>query len=297
MRAHGAPGTERGCSVIETTQAPSRVSSEQDVPSSNSFDKVSLYVRVGHSLRNRIQQGEWAPNEQLPTIPALAKEYGVATITVRLALQLLTSEALVESMRGRGTFVRGDVRPASQSPGLRVAINDRLDLPDNCSIRVLNRTFSNELPAHFIPAGASQYSEYAIIEKLHLMEAEPFSYVKVMVARHIYERFPPGADEKVKILKLILDQGRLKLQRSLVQIVVSYADDEMAGLLKCAPLSALVRIRTSRVDTKGKVVMCHDSYYRGDKFIYEVEEEGVELGSSTSLVLPASIPMPLSAEN
>lgn len=246
-------------------------------------------MRVGHSLRNRIQQGEWQPTEQLPVIGDLAKEYGVAPVTIRLALQQLSAEKLIESSRGRGTFVCANVQSAAQSPGLRVAINDRLELPDNCSIQVLNRTFSTTLPAHFVPTGAGQYPEYAIIDKVHSIDGQPFSYVKVMVARQIYEKFPPGGDQKAKILKLILDQGRLKLRRSHLQIVLSYADDAMAKLLQCSPLSALVRIRTSRVDTKGKVVLCHDSYYRGDKFIYEVEEEGIELGRSTGLVLPATI--------
>lgn len=275
--------------MTETAQHDLQALSARAAPSSASFDKVALYVRVGHSLRNRIQQGEWGPEEQLPSIGDLGKEYGVAAVTIRLALQQLAAENLIESTRGRGTFVRADVRSAVQSPGLRIAINDRLELPDNCSIRVLNRSFGNDLPARFVPAGAGQYPQYAFIEKIHLMEGEPFSYVKVMVARHIYEKFPPDADEKVKILRLILDQGRLKLRRSYVQSVLSYADDAMASLLECAPLSALVRIRTIRVDTKNKVVLCHDSYYRGDKFIYEVEEDGVELGRSTSLVLPNSI--------
>jgi GntR family transcriptional regulator len=255
---------------------------------SASFDKVALYLRVANSLRNRIGQGDWAPEQQLPTIDELAKEYGVALITVRLALQLLGTEGLIESTRGRGTFVKADVRPANEAFGLHSAINDHLAMPENGSIHVLNRSFTRELPAHFVPPGAQKYPEYAVIEKLHKFDGEPFSYLRIMVARQIFEKFPPGADEKVKVLRLILDQGRMKLQRSYLQIVVSYADERLASLLECAPLSALVRIRTSRVDTKGKVVLCHDAYYRGDKFVYEVEEEGVELSKSSDLVLPSS---------
>lgn len=257
-------------------------------PSSASFDKVALYVRVGHSLRNRIQQGEWKPEDQLPTIPELVKEYGVAAVTVRLALQQLIAERLIESTRGRGTFVRADLRSTAQSPSLHMAINDRLELPANGSIQILQRTFSSSLPAHFVPSGTAQYPEYAILEKVQSIDGEPYTYVKVMVARKIYDKIEPGADEKSKLLKLILDQGRMKLRRSYVQIVLSYADDALANLLQCAPLSALVRIRTSRVDTRGKVVLCHESYYRGDKFVYEVEEDGIELGRSTSLVLPST---------
>jgi DNA-binding GntR family transcriptional regulator len=255
----------------------------------NGLDKVALYIRTGHSLRNRIGQGEWAAGTQLPTISDLAKEYRVALVTIRQALQLLSAEGLISSTRGRGTFVCAGVKPVAQNPGLRAAINDRLAMPGNCSIKVLGRTFSSELPTHFVPAGTDQYPEYAIIEKLHLHDGEPFSYIKVMVARPIYQKFPKGADGRDKILKLILDQGRLKLRRSHLEIVLAYADDLMATLLHCAPLAPLVRIRTSRVDTQRKVVLCHDSYYRGDKFVYEVQEEGVELGRSSGVVLPSTL--------
>ncbi len=271
---------------------PSNVPRRDVLPQSDSsgFNNVALYIRVGHSLRNRISQGEWPPLSQLPTINDLAKEYGVALVTVRQALNLLASDGLVTSTRGRGTFVTANVKSVAHNPMLRAAINDRLAMPEDCSIKVLSRTKGTQLPAHFVPEGATQYPEYVFIEKVHLQNGEPFSYMTLMVAKQLYDRFPPGADEQAKILKLIMDQGPLKLLRSRLEIVLTYADDKIAGVLKCAPLSALVRIRTSRVDMAGKVVVCHDSLYRGDRFIYEVEEEGVELGQSSGLAVPATLP-------
>ena len=255
--------------------------------SSSGLDKVALYIRVGHSLRNRISQGEWEPRAQLPTIEALAREYGVALVTVRQALRLLSAEGLISSTRGRGTFVCADTEPAAHSAGLRAAINDRLDLPTNCSIRILKRTNTSHLPPHFVPPNAGQYPKYVAIEKLHLLEDEPFAYMTVLVAEELYKTFPKGAERRSKILRLILDGGRLSLQRSHIEMVVTYADDDMARQLRCSPLSALVRIRTSRVDASRRVVLCHDAYYRGDRFIYSTVEEGVELGRSSGVVLPA----------
>jgi GntR family transcriptional regulator len=262
-------------------------------PPASSLDKVALYIRVAHSLRSRINQGEWQAEEQLPTIGELAKEYAVALVTIRLALQMLASEGLVASTRGRGTFVCAGVKPTDQSPGLRDAIDDRLDFPANGAIRVIERGFREHLPAYFVPSGAREYPEYAVIDKLHTIDGQPFAHIKVMVSRHIYEKFPKGADESSKVLRLVLDQGRLKLQRSYIQMVVTYADDALAGLLNCMPLSAMVRIRTIRVDTKGKVVMCHEGFYRADKFIYEKEEEGIELARSSDIVLPATVRSPV----
>lgn len=263
-------------------------------PPASSLGQVALYIRVAHSLRSRINQGEWQAGEQLPTIGDLAREYAVALVTIRLALQMLAAEGLVASTRGRGTFVCAGVMPTDQSPGLRDAIDDRLDFPANGAIRVLERSFREHLPAYFVPAGAREYPEYAVIDKVHTIDGEPYAHIKVMVARHIYARFPDGADETSKVLRLVLDQGRLKLRRSHIQMVVTYADDALAERLNCVPLSAMVRIRTIRVDTRGKVVMCHEGFYRADRFIYEKEEEGIELARSSDIVLPATVRSPAS---
>ena len=69
-------------------------------------------------------------------------------------------------------------------------------------------------------------------------------------------------------------------------MVLAYSDDRLAKLLDCPPLTALVRIRTIRFDTDGYVVMGTDAYYRGDKFLYDVVEEDVELAGTNPVVIP-----------
>ena len=60
---------------------------------------------------------------------------------------------------------------------------------------------------------------------------------------------------KSEITKLVIDAGPLKLSSSSIQIILQYADERLAKLLDCSPLSALVRIRSIRCDTKGFVVL------------------------------------------
>lgn len=247
---------------------------------------VALYIRVAHSLRTRINDGEWQPKSQLPTIPRLAEEYGVALITIRQAFGILAAEGLIVARQGKGTFVREGVKPAAENASLHAAINDRIGLPAGCSINVLSRCRVTELPPRFTVPGARRYPEYVVVEKVHSFEGEPFCYMKVMVAAKIYNRFPARADERTKMLKLILDQGRMRLAKSRIEISLAYASESLATTLSCLPLSPLVRIRTSRIDATGKVVLCHEAYYRGDKFHYEVEEEGIELSKSTSVIIP-----------
>lgn len=60
---------------------------------------------IFESLKERIIAGEWQPGEQIPSESQLCQSTGASRITVRSAIQRLSSLGLVESRRGRGTFV------------------------------------------------------------------------------------------------------------------------------------------------------------------------------------------------
>ena len=56
-------------------------------------------------LKERIIAGEWKPGEKIPSENQLCQATGASRITVRSAIQRLSSLGLVESKRGRGTFI------------------------------------------------------------------------------------------------------------------------------------------------------------------------------------------------
>ncbi|MFG2380545.1 GntR family transcriptional regulator [Streptomyces avermitilis] len=64
------------------------------------------YLRIAAELRKRISSGEFGIGDQIPTLPALAEEYGVSETTVRNALALLRNEGLIETRARAGTRVR-----------------------------------------------------------------------------------------------------------------------------------------------------------------------------------------------
>lgn len=64
------------------------------------------YQQIADDIRQRILDGVYQPEEQLPTESDLMAEYGVSRIVVRNAVQALVSEGLVTKQHGKGTFVR-----------------------------------------------------------------------------------------------------------------------------------------------------------------------------------------------
>jgi DNA-binding GntR family transcriptional regulator len=67
---------------------------------------MARYAEIADALRTRIQSGEFAVGDQLPTITELQRTYDVPSLgTIRAAQQLLVDEGMVETRHGVGAFV------------------------------------------------------------------------------------------------------------------------------------------------------------------------------------------------
>ena len=68
--------------------------------------KRSLVERLGAEVRGQITAGRLTQGQQLPTEARMAAEFGVSRPLLREALAELRAEGFVETVNGRGTFVR-----------------------------------------------------------------------------------------------------------------------------------------------------------------------------------------------
>jgi len=72
----------------------------------NAVRTVPQYRSMATDLRTMIETGELRPGDAVPSESALAERYGVARGTARHALAELEGAGLVESIHGKGRFVR-----------------------------------------------------------------------------------------------------------------------------------------------------------------------------------------------
>lgn len=70
----------------------------------------AAYRQIADRLRERIVGGDLLPGVQLPTMSAIAEEYGVSHQTALRAVNILRGEKLVTAVGRRGVFVREDAR-------------------------------------------------------------------------------------------------------------------------------------------------------------------------------------------
>lgn len=67
--------------------------------------RVNMNEQVFEQMKQQIFNGEWRSGERLPSENELAELFGVSRITIRTALQKLSTLGLIETRRGEGSFV------------------------------------------------------------------------------------------------------------------------------------------------------------------------------------------------
>ena len=86
-------------------------------------DELPLYRQIVRQLTDAIAGSRLKPGDRLPSHRDLAAQLVIAPLTVKKAYDELEQEGLIETQRGRGTFVRTSL-PASHAGEARARLRD-----------------------------------------------------------------------------------------------------------------------------------------------------------------------------
>lgn len=68
--------------------------------------KTSLPDEIVEAIKGTIKNGEWKTGQKLPSENELSEMFGVNRLTVRMALQKLNAQGIVETRVGEGSYVK-----------------------------------------------------------------------------------------------------------------------------------------------------------------------------------------------
>ena len=77
-----------------------------DILISNSSG-VPLYEQIEEQIKSQIMTGELREGDALPSMRILAKELKISIITTKRAYEDLERDGFIESVTGKGSFVKG----------------------------------------------------------------------------------------------------------------------------------------------------------------------------------------------
>ena len=211
--------------------------------------------------RRQIANGAYDPGQKLPSIEALAKEFGVSVITVRQTIEILENEGLMTRLQGRGTFISEDTEMLR---GLTISTDwaSLLSHLEDKTPTLLDR--QSPAPAPEVPKGQGETEgAYLYLRRTHWSGALPYAWIDIHLAQDIYDLNPEAFDRQMIISTLRSLEG-IRIGRLHQRISFTTADTETAEILDVPVNSAIGHVLRVICDEAGRVIYVGNTRYRGD---------------------------------
>jgi len=227
-----------------------------------SRSSVSRYVQLATLFRRRIEIGEWAISEQIPTVDELAAECGVARATVRQALGALEADGLIERFRAKGTFVRAQSQSRSWC-AVGTDMGGLLRAREGAVVELLFEERGVRLSGNFPPIG-SEAAGYRHIRRRHMLNGEPFLIGDTYIEERACAQIHRASFKTKTAMRLITDVPGLQISDARQTLTIGTADIVMAELLDVALNAPIAKVDLCVVDANGVIVLAGYGIYRGD---------------------------------
>ena len=231
---------------------------------------VPRYHQLKEILRERIELGEFKPDDQFPPEEQLCQEYGVSRGTVGRAIKILVDEGWLRRKQGRGTFV---TRPSLSPVFFRLA-NFTEDMRQR-GLEPSTRLLSLEVvPADEEIATRLQMlvgAKVIKISRLRLASGRPMAYETRYLAYDLCPQLMEEDLEHQSIHSLLIDKYKIPLIRACHTIEARVLSEEEAKLLEVERGSAGFFINRLTYTTHDRPGAWYQALYRGDEYRFTAE--------------------------
>jgi GntR family transcriptional regulator len=233
------------------------------------------YHQIYLVLREQLHEGRFA--EGLPGELALMRQFGVARVTVRRALQQLAGEGLIARERGRGTRpvpaatpTRDAAEARSKTTRLHGLLENIVSMTQNTTVRVLEvgSVAASAEVAQALGLAAGDAVQKAV--RVRSTREGPLSHITTWVPDELARHFGRRELAKKPIL-VLLEEAGVRVGGASQTISARLADAQVATHLGVAVGSALLAVRRLIQDEQGRPVQWLHGLYRPDRYEYQMQ--------------------------
>ena len=221
-------------------------------------------------LRERLEAGEYAAHDQLPSESDLGELFGVSRITVRRALGTLENEGLIYRRQGLGSFAA----PPKLPQGL-VRLTDFAQDMERAGLAATSRVlFHGQAAAPPAVAAALGLAEGAFVvrlDRLRLGNGDPIALDRTWLPP-FYAQFLEGRDLAKETIYRILERDYdipIVRARYRIEAVVAGADE--AAALRVPEGGALLALERISYTASDRPIYYQRRYYRADRVAFDLE--------------------------
>lgn len=230
---------------------------------------VARYLQLAALFRRRIETSEWPVDSRIPTVEELAKECGVANMTIRQALNLLEQEGLIERFRAKGTFVRKSNRRDLWCE-VQTDWNGLLMSRDNAQLELLGSETGTR-PTDYPDGIGTLAPSYLHLRRRHSRDGETFLLADVFIDERVSTKIDTADFTSKTSMRLIADVPGLKIVDARQILTIGSADPEVSELLGVSLGDPVAYVQRIAVAEDGTVALIANGIYRGDMVRVEIK--------------------------
>ncbi|OUM86063.1 MAG: hypothetical protein BAA01_01565 [Bacillus thermozeamaize] len=238
---------------------------------------IPLYQQLKQIISEKILNGEYQPNEKLPSERELCEQFNVSRITVRQALDEAIKEGLLYRIQGRGTFVAAAQGRFEQPLESIHRFEDLLK-----SKGETGRTEIVEISSVWSDLQLASILQTQIGSPLVSLKLKGYSLDKPVVYYHsifpeaignqLVEAAKTYAEEKrafssLDLYNAIEEQKPSQVKQTFEAI---QADKEIAGILEVSLQEALMKVTSIFSDQNGTPLEFRKAFYLGEKYVFHL---------------------------
>ena len=227
--------------------------------------KESKYVTIYKEWKEKIESGQIAEGERLPTESSLMESYQVSRDTVRKSLNLLEQNGYIQRGRGRASLVMPKQRytfPLSEIASFQEV--NKLSYA-HAETEVVNLDILQD--SHKIKKIFQQSVNGEVYELIRVrrMKDEAVILDKDYFVRDVVPRLPLN-ECKVSVYRYLEEELGLQISYAVKEITVQKANAEDYELLDMGDYNMVVVVKSHTYLENNTLFQCTESHHRPDKF-------------------------------
>ena len=229
-----------------------------------------LYMQIADIVRDRILQGAYRPNQQMPSESELMRAFDVSRITARQALGTLQNEGLVFRIHGKGTYVS---RPrAFQDLGSLQGFGTSMrQMGYDTHSKVLS--LRSVAPPKHVRERMACGERVVELRRLRFLNRAPISLDVSYLPSEIGGRVAKADLANRDVFSVLENDCQIMLGHADLRMCSLLATEELCKVLGVEEGAPILFIERVIHTSAGEPLEYEELYYRGDAFQFRVRVE------------------------
>lgn len=229
--------------------------------------KPPIADQVRQWLRQRLQEGAYAPENRLPSEEQLSRELQVSRATVRTALASLAAEGLLIRRQGDGTYVNtGRIQVQTRIDTLWEFTRLIEESGRKSSIQPLAVEHRPATPAEARGLHLAPGDPVVALVRVFYADQQPVIYSTNTLSQARLCVDPDESELHLPIFELLEQHCRQVIDYAVADLSAVLAGEEIAAILHVAPGAALLQFEEIFYDRQGQPLVYATNFYN-DKLL------------------------------